>query len=60
MGTVGRKWSKKVRHIESGVIYDNVRAAAAGLGMSHMTVYRRLTGETQFRHGYKADFEWVE
>ena len=60
MGTVGRKWSKKVRHIESGVIYDNVRSAAEGVGMSYSAVYRRLSGETQFRHGYREDFEWVE
>ena len=60
LGTKGRSWSKKVRHVETGKIYPNVRAAAADLRMAPMTVYRRLAGETQFRHGYKADFEWVE
>ena len=60
LGTKGRSWSKRVLHVETGKIYPNVRAAAADLRMAPMTVYRRLAGETQFRHGYKADFEWVE
>ena len=60
LGTKGRSWSKRVVHVETGKIYPNVRAAAADLRMAPMTVYRRLAGETQFRHGYKADFEWVE
>lgn len=60
LGTKGRSWSKRVVHVETGKIYPNVRAAAADLRMAPMTVYRRLSGETQFRHGYKADFEWVE
>lgn len=60
MGTVGRKWSKKVKHLETGKVYDNARAAAAGVGMSYSSVYRRLSGETQFRHGHKADFDWVD
>ena len=60
MGVKGRRWSKKVRHIESGVVYDSARDAAAALGVSHTAVYRRLTGETQFRHGHKMDFEWAE
>ena len=58
MGTVGRRWSKPVRDLDTGLVYSNVREAATALGVSHTTLYRHLNGTYLGRHGRKLNVRW--
>ena len=60
MGTIGRRWSKQVRDLKTGKVYDNVAEAAEALGMSRMSLYRRLNGTYKYAWGKDVDVMWVQ
>ena len=59
MGTVGRRWSRQVRDVKTGIIYENVEEAAKAFGVTRATIYRRLNREHKFKYNEDINVMWV-
>lgn len=56
IASYGENNSKKVKCIETGEIFDSVKAAAESVGRKTSTMSRHLHGNTKFCGGYHFEF----